>query len=58
METPDVALEEAGIVLHLHDDNTTEILFTEYCPECNKESLLLSGRCKTCVECGWSSCDL
>ena len=58
MEKPDVALEEEGIVLHLHEDNTAEILFREFCPVCSQETLLLSGRCKTCTECGWSSCDL
>lgn len=27
------------------------------CPECD-DFLIISGRCKTCHNCGWSSCDL
>lgn len=27
------------------------------CPECDA-SLVVVGRCKTCYNCGWSSCDL
>lgn len=33
------------------------ILEDEYCPVCD-ELLLINGRCRTCPECGWSSCDI
>jgi predicted RNA-binding Zn-ribbon protein involved in translation (DUF1610 family) len=29
----------------------------EVCPICGEE-LIRNGRCKTCYDCGWSSCDL
>ena len=27
------------------------------CPECGEE-ITRNGRCRTCYNCGWSSCDL
>lgn len=29
----------------------------EVCPECGEE-ITRNGRCKTCHNCGWSSCDI
>lgn len=29
----------------------------ESCPECGTE-IVRNGRCKTCLSCGWCSCDL
>ena len=29
------------------------------CPICGKdEEIIRAGRCKTCINCGWSSCDM
>ena len=45
------------------EDNKTKMIYsalatTEYelsCPECGKD-LERSGRCLTCMNCGWSTC--
>lgn len=29
----------------------------ELCPECGAE-LVYNGRCTTCMECGWSACEV
>lgn len=38
---------------------TKEVKGPEYakCPECGKESLVFSGGCNSCVECGYTKCD-
>jgi hypothetical protein len=28
------------------------------CPECDSESLIKEARCTTCLQCGWSKCDI
>ena len=40
-------------------EKTTEIQVNQEneCPNCSEE-LYISGKCKTCYNCGWSSCDL
>jgi ribonucleoside-diphosphate reductase alpha chain len=37
---------------------TKEVKGPEYatCPECGKKSLMFSGGCNSCVECGWTKC--
>lgn len=42
-------------------EDTTESLSSEFvCPDCGsgRETILISGRCKTCLVCGWSLCSL
>ena len=38
---------------------TKEVKGPEYatCPECGKKSLMFSGGCNSCVECGWTKCN-
>ena len=38
---------------------TKEVKGPEYatCPECGKKSLMFSGGCNSCTECGWTKCD-
>ena len=31
---------------------------TVTCPECNCSEVMVSGRCVTCLQCGWSTCSL
>lgn len=33
------------------------LIENEQCPVC-KSKVFLNGRCKTCFECGWSSCEI
>lgn len=28
------------------------------CPECDSESMIKEARCTTCLQCGWSKCDI
>ena len=35
-----------------------KIKIGEACPHCLSESILKEGRCLTCLNCGWSRCDL
>jgi len=28
------------------------------CPICHSDSVVLSGRCATCMTCGWSKCSI
>ena len=37
---------------------TKEVKGPEYatCPECGKQSLMFTGGCNSCVECGWTKC--
>ncbi len=59
MEKSQFALEEEGIVLHVHaDDSSTIVLVRDLCPVCEKDHLIQNGRCKMCRNCGWESCDL
>lgn len=34
------------------------VIRLEECPLCNKNTVVVVGHCKTCQDCGWSSCDL
>ena len=38
---------------------TKEVKGPEYatCPECGKKSLMFSGGCNSCVECGYTKCN-
>ena len=38
---------------------TKEVKGPEYatCPECGKKSLMFTGGCNSCVECGWTKCN-
>ena len=38
---------------------TKEVKGPEFatCPECGKKSLMFSGGCNSCTECGWTKCD-
>lgn len=38
---------------------TKEVKGPEYatCPECGKKSLMFSGGCNSCIECGWTKCN-
>jgi len=56
-----IIVEEGGLIVYT-DMNTDVIKLAEakreaYCPNCGT-IMELSGRCKICAECGWSSCDL
>ncbi len=54
-------VEEGGLVAYASID--TEIIKTYkvnaeiHCPICDY-IMELNGRCKTCINCGWSSCDI
>jgi hypothetical protein len=54
-------VEEGGIatMVDMQSDIVEMILMNPklQCPECG-EIVILNGRCKTCPECGWSSCDI
>ena len=28
------------------------------CPTCESKEVIIEGRCYTCLNCGWSKCDL
>jgi len=28
------------------------------CPICGGDNLVVQGRCSTCLDCGWSKCDV
>jgi hypothetical protein len=53
--------EEGGLVVYADmDTNIIKLYMAEaeiICPNCNM-TMALNGRCKTCTECGWSSCDI
>lgn len=57
----EVVVEEGGLVVYADiDTDIIKIVKTEaeiICPNCGT-TMILNGRCKTCVECGWSSCDI
>jgi rRNA maturation endonuclease Nob1 len=61
MEKRDFSLvEEGGIqtFIELENDIVKLILSNPKlaCPSCGKV-VTLNGKCKTCPDCGWSSCD-
>lgn len=54
-------VEEGGLVVYTElGTDIIKMIRTEaeiICPSCGT-TMALNGRCKTCVECGWSSCDI
>jgi predicted RNA-binding Zn-ribbon protein involved in translation (DUF1610 family) len=54
-------VEEGGLVVYADiETNIIKLFETKaeiICPNCG-ETMALNGRCKTCNNCGWSSCDL
>ena len=54
-------VEEGGLVVYADLDTAKIKLFEAskkiYCPNCGA-ILEMNGRCKTCMKCGWSSCDI
>lgn len=33
-------------------------LLDNLCPECNGFDIIIEGRCTTCLDCGWSKCNI
>ena len=62
VEIPVLPIEEGGVVIDVNLDGTETVLRKRetrpVCPSCYTAALFRNGRCITCVECGWSSCDL
>lgn len=62
MESVFNKVEEGGLVAYASLD-VDKIRFEltdevwDPCPECGKE-VIVNGRCKTCPNCGWSTCYL
>ena len=61
MEKRDFSLvEEGGIQTFIELENDIVKLLLRNpklaCPNCG-EVVTLNGKCKTCSDCGWSSCD-
>ena len=54
-------VEEGGLVVYADMETSIIKLYKAdaevICPNCGK-TMALNGRCKTCAECGWSSCDV
>jgi len=55
-----IPLEEGGIVALVDIDSPKVELkaVAPVCPACATPALLRYGRCITCIECGWSSCEI
>lgn len=40
------------------EDELSQVVYMDVCPECGMNSLTRAGRCSTCSFCGWSACSL
>ena len=59
MDNDDDEIEEQPQKVKIDKERITkEVKGPEYaiCPECGKKSLMFSGGCNSCVECGWTKC--
>ena len=61
MKEADFAVvEEGGITAYVNlEEQTIKLIQNNpkiFCPNC-KKILILNGRCRSCPECGWSSCE-
>ena len=60
MDNDDDEIEEQPQKVKIDKERITkEVKGPEYatCPECGKKSLMFSGGCNSCVECGWTKCN-
>lgn len=53
-------VEEPGIIIRTTSESYGyfEMKYIDVCPTCKGNSVARNGRCKTCLSCGWSSCEI